>query len=131
MVTIEEVAAYAEAFPDVTVGERYGHPTWFVDGKAFAWIRSFSKADIKRFGDAGPPGGPILAVKVEDLGDKQAVLESGSKGFFTIPHFDGFAAVLIQLDAAAKRGVRAAIEDAWLATAPDRLGEEYLANKTR
>ncbi len=43
----------------------------------------------------------------------------GAKGFFTIAHFDGFAAVLVQLDKVAKRPLREAIEDAWLACAPD------------
>ena len=46
-----------------------------------------------------PPDGPIFAVSVADLNEKEAVLASGQKGFFTIPHFDGFAAVLIQLQA--------------------------------
>jgi len=74
MVSVEEVAELAMALPEVTVGERFGNRTWFVDGKAFAWERPFSKADIKRFGDETPPEGPILAVSVEDLGEKEAVL---------------------------------------------------------
>jgi hypothetical protein len=126
MVTLDEAARLALELPEVTEGERHGHRTWFVGGKAFAWERRFSKADIKRFGDASPPEGPILAVRVEDLGEKEAVLASQRKGFFTIPHFDGFPAVLIQLKAVGKRAVREAIVDGWLACAPSRLAEEYL-----
>src|SRR5215207_7593438 len=97
MVTLEEAAQLALDLPDVTEGQHHGRRTWFVGGKAFAWERPFSKADIRRFGDARPPEGPILAVSVADLGEKEAVLAAGAKGFFTIPHFDGYAAVLIQL----------------------------------
>jgi hypothetical protein len=129
MVTIDEVTGMAMAMPEVTEGERHGHRTWFVAGKAFAWERQFSKADIKRFGDATPPDGPILAVHVADLNEKQAVLAAGQKGFFTIPHFDGYAAVLIQLKAAGKRAVREAILDAWLAKAPERLSEGYVTKR--
>ena len=124
---MDEVAAWAEALPEVTVTERYGNRAWSVGKTVFAWERAFSKADIKRFGDATPPGDPIVAVKVEDLGDKEAVLAAGHRGFFTIPHFDGFPAVLIELRLAGKRAVREAIEDAWLASAPRQLVDEYLA----
>jgi hypothetical protein len=126
MATIDEAAEIASALPEVTIGERYGNRTWLVAGKGFAWERSFSKADIKRFGDASPPDGPILAVKVADLGEKEAVLGAGIKGVFTIPHFDGFPAVLIQLNKVGKRALREAITDAWLACAPPKLADEYL-----
>ncbi len=112
--------------PEVTQGERYGHGTWSVAGKAFAWDRPFSKADLRRFGDASPPDGPILAVRVEDLGEKEAVLAMQTKGFFTIPHFDGYPAVLIQLKTVGKRALREAIVDGWLACAPRKLAEEYI-----
>lgn len=100
-------------------------------GKAFAWERPFSKADIKRFGDATPPDGPILALAVEDLGEKEAVLAAGTKGIFTIPHFDGYPAVLVQLHVIGKRALREAIVDAWLACAPDALAATYLTVKRR
>jgi hypothetical protein len=131
VITVDEVAQIALGLPDVTEGERHGHRTWFVRGKAFAWDRPFSKADVKRFGDAPVPEGPILAVSVADLDDKEAVLQEGARGFFTIPHFDGYAAVLIQLRVVGKRRVREALIDGWLAAAPSTLAEEYLASTRR
>ncbi len=129
MVSIEEAARLALELPEVTEGERYGNRTWVVAGKAFAWERPFSKADIRRFGDASPPEGPILAVRVEDLGEKEAVLASEPKAFFTIPHFDGYAAVLIQLKQVSKRALRDAIIDGWLACAPSPLADDYIKQR--
>jgi hypothetical protein len=126
MVSVDEVARMALDLPEVAEGERHGTRTWLVAGKAFAWERPFSKADIRRFGDASPPDGPILAVRVEDLGEKEAVLAAQPKSFFTIPHFDGYSAVLIQLKTVTKRAVREAIIDGWLACAPPDLANAYV-----
>lgn len=116
----------AFGLPEVTEGERYGYRTWSVGGKAFAWERPFSKADLRRFGDVSPPDGPIFAVCVEDLGEKEAVLAAQPKAFFTIPHFDGYSAVLIQLKTVTKRALREAIIDGWLACAPPALAKAYV-----
>ncbi len=126
MVTFEDVARLALGLPDVSEGLRHGHRTWFVATKGFAWERPFTKADVRRFGDDTPPAGPILAVSVSDLEEKEAVLASHPRAFFTIPHFDGYKAVLVRLDKATDRELSEAIEDAWMACAPPALVQRHL-----
>ena len=128
MANLADVEAIIAALPEVTEGARFGHRTWFVKNKAFAWERPYSKADLKRFGDETPPDGDILAVNVEDLEEKEAVLAAGRRGIFTIEHFANYPAVLVQLRVVGTRVLRDAIVDAWLAAAPAALADEFVAN---
>src|SRR3954466_15657016 len=129
--TVSDVAALVDRLPQVTEGERHGHRTWSVAGKAFAWERPFSKADLRRFGEETPPDGPILAVRVADLGEKEAVLAAHPGPLFTIPHFEGFSAVLVHLRTVPKKLLREVIVAAWLACAPPGVAETSLARVDR
>ena len=134
MVSLDDVARIAGDLPEVVETERHGVRAWAIPGatarggaKVFAWERPFSKADIRRYGAETPPDGPILAIRVADLHEKEAVLAANPGGFFTIPHFDGYAAVLVHLEKVTEADLREAIVDGWLACAPAELAERYRA----
>jgi hypothetical protein len=63
---------------------------------------------------------------VEDLGEKEAALAAHPEAFFTISHFDGFSAVLIQLPKVSAPALREAVTDGWLACAPPALVSQFL-----
>ncbi len=129
--TFEDVDEIATSLPGVTVGTSWGNRTWLVEGKGFAWQRPFSKADLERFGDETPPAGEILAVRVESLDAKDALLAMALPGFFTIPHFNGYAAVLIALKKARAKDVRAALLEGFRAMAAAVSRKKPAARKPR
>jgi hypothetical protein len=77
--------------------------------------------------DAAPEG-PILGARVEHLGAKEALLADDSGVYFTTPHFDGYPAILIQLDLISVTDLEEVTVEAWLARAPKRLVDAYLAD---
>jgi hypothetical protein len=64
-----------------------------------------------------------------ELPEVMKALASQPKAFFTIPHFDGYPAVLVHLKAVGKGALREAIVDGWLACAPSKLADEYVARE--
>ena len=126
MADFEDVERLVAMLPDISEGTRYGHRTWAVGGKGFAWERPFSKADIKRFVGAPVPQGPILALVTDGLEDKESLLQAHHEYLFTIPHFDGYPAVLLHLESASENDLRESLLDAWLVHAPTSVARTYL-----
>jgi hypothetical protein len=97
---------------------------WRVKDKLFVWERPLRRADLDALGDEAPDG-PILGARVEHLVAKEALLADDPSVFFTTPHFDGYPAVLVQLDRIGLDDLREVIVEAWLVGAPKRLAKEY------
>jgi hypothetical protein len=63
---------------------------------------------------------------VEHLRAKEALLADDPEVFFTTPHFDGYAAILVRLERIAIEGLQEVVVEAWLSRAPARLAQGYL-----
>src|SRR6185312_283231 len=90
---------------------------WRIKDKLFVWERPLRRSDLEALGDAAPEG-PILGARVEHLGAKEALLADPSGVFFTTPHFDGFPAILVRLDAISVEDLDEVVVEAWLCRAP-------------
>lgn len=133
MATLDDVRAIALALPGVTerAGGRSGEPSWRLPTGQIAWIRRPSKVDLRQLADLGLewPDGPVLGVSVSSLEEKAALLASEPDGLFSIPHFDGYPALLVQLDAVEKDRLAELIADAWLERAPVLVAKQWLAER--
>jgi hypothetical protein len=72
-------------------------PQWRVKDKLFVWERPLRRADCEALGDSAPDG-PILGVRVADVGVKEALLAADPDVYFTTPHFDGYPTILVRLN---------------------------------
>ena len=124
----DDVDRLALALPEAEGGTSYGNRAWSVKGKAFAWERPLRKIDLKALGDAAPEG-PILGARVEHLVAKEALLADAPDVYFTTPHFDGYPAVLVRLGAIDVPELEELLAEAWLARAPKRLADAFLADR--
>ena len=125
MPTWDDVARLALALPETHEGTAYGHRAWKVKGRNLVWERPLRQSDYELLG-ADAPEGPILGARVEHEGAKQALLADDPAVFFTTPHFDGYPAVLVRLDAIALDELQELITEAWLVQAPKRLAKSFL-----
>ncbi|HEY0225045.1 MAG TPA: MmcQ/YjbR family DNA-binding protein [Mycobacterium sp.] len=103
---------------------------WRVGKKLLAWERPLRPSDRDALAAQGaqPPEGDILGVRVSDEGVKFALVNDDPAVYFTTPHFDGYAAVLVKLDAIDVAELEELITEAWLTQAPRKLVQEFLAD---
>jgi hypothetical protein len=122
----DDVRRIALGLPETTERSAHGQPAWRVRDKLFVWDRPLRQSDYEALGD-GAPEGPVLGARVADEGVKEALIASDPEVYFTTPHFDGYPAVLVRLDAITQRELGELITDAWLARAPKRLARDFLS----
>lgn len=120
----DDVRRIALSLPETTEQDLHGLPSWRVRGKLFVWERPLRQSDLRALGDAAPAGA-ILGARVEHLGAKEALIADDPDVFFTIPHFEGYPAVLVLIERIELDVLEEVIVEAWLARAPKRLAREY------
>lgn len=105
-----DVVAIGTKLPEVEESTSYGTPALKVRGKTFTRMKE---------------DGETLAVKVLDLEDKEALLQSEPDVLFTTPHYDGYAYVLVRLEVVERGLLEELLEDAWRCAAPKRVLAAY------
>jgi hypothetical protein len=106
----DTVRGLALSFPEVEASSS-GRVSFSVRGKGFAW-------------EARERDGGGLAVRV-DRAEKQLFLDANPDVYFTAPHYSGYPAVQIRVEAIGREELRERLEDAWLIQAPKKLAAAY------
>jgi hypothetical protein len=109
--TVDDVRRIALSLPEVIEKPWFGTPGFRVKDKGFLRVRDEAE------------GG--LVVWVADLEEKEALLASDPAKFFTTPHYDGHATVLVHLEAIEEDELTELIVDAWLLRAPARVRKAH------
>jgi hypothetical protein len=129
--TPQDVDELCLALPEVELGTSWGdRPTYKVRGKGFLLFRAPHKSAVDPV--TGEEYDDLLVVEVASEHEKRALVE-GDGPFFTIPHFDGYNAVLVQqsrLGEITRGELAEVIIDAWLKRAPKTLAKAYLSAGT-
>jgi hypothetical protein len=111
MATEDDVRRIALSLPDTEEKPWYGSPGYKVRDKGFLRIRREAE------------GG--LVVFVGDLGEKEMLLASDPGKFFTTPHYDGHASVLVNLPAIEVDELAELITESWRLRAPRKVLAAY------
>jgi hypothetical protein len=130
MATFEDVRGIALALPHTEEREGGWHmgPSWrVVGGTMFAWSRPVTGKDLEWMREHGEePGDEVLGVRVDGEEAKAELLAAFPGSLFTIPHFDGYPAVLIRLPLVPLDQLRELVTDSWLLRAPKRIAQTWL-----
>ncbi|MFI6295260.1 MmcQ/YjbR family DNA-binding protein [Nonomuraea sp. NPDC050790] len=106
MVTEEDVRRLALALPETGEKPMYGTPAFYVKARWFARIRE---------------EGEVLVLPVATQEDKHELIAADPDVFFTLPHYDGHAIVLVRMPAIGEQETAELLADAWRLRAPGKL----------
>jgi len=107
-----------------------GRPEYTVHGKLFCCHRGRRKDAIDP--ETGERLHDVLMFRVPDLDVKELLLGDDRGVFFTTPHFDGYAAILLRIPGLARidrEELRELVVDAWLTRAQKRVAKAWLAEQ--
>lgn len=132
--TAADVDEICRSLPETELGISWGdRPTWKVPrgerGKGFVLYRMPHQTAVDP--DTGEMYDDLVVILTPTTAEKQALVDDASTPFFTIDHFRGFDAVLVQQSRLGELDVeelREIITDAWAKRAPKRLVREYLGD---
>jgi hypothetical protein len=133
--TPEDVDRIARSLPEVELGISWGdRPTYKVPkgekGKGFLLHRMPHKTAVDP--ETGEMYDDLLVIHTPTHEAKQELVDDERLPFFTIDHFNGFKAVLVQQSRLGEIGVdelEEIITDAWAARAPKRLVKQFFAER--
>jgi len=127
MADLDELAL---ALPEAVREDDDGRPSYKVDGRAFCFHRSRRKDAVDP--ETGERLDDVLVFRVADLGVKELLLSDARGAYFTTPHWDGYAAVLVRIPDLARLDrdeLQDLVEEAWLTRAKTRLAKAWLAER--
>lgn len=120
MATIEDVRRLAMTLPGVTEGP--DGVRWLVADRPFAWAW-MERVDPRKPRLLNPR---VIAVRVRGEAEKRERLAANPDSCFTEPHYDGYPAVLVRLEALTPDALEAVLREAWLTRAPASLAQSGL-----
>jgi len=127
----DDVDVICAALPETELGTSWGdRPTWKVPtgakGKGFLIHRAPHKNAVDP--QTGEMYDDLLVIMTPTEAEKRALVDDPATPFFTIDHFNGYAAVLVQqsrLGEITRDELAEIIADAWAAKAPKRLVKQH------
>ena len=128
--TMKDLDTLALAMPEATKQVEDGRPTYKVQEKMFCFHRRRRKDAVDP--QTGEQLDDVLVFRVADLGVKEMLVADARGIYFTTPHWNGYAAVLMRirdLDRLDRDELRDLVEEAWLTRAQKRLAKEWLARE--
>jgi hypothetical protein len=131
MSDLRDLDDLALALPETTKElSRDDRPSYLVHGKLFCCHRSRRRDAIDH--ETGELLDDVLMFRVVDLGVKELLLADERGIFFTTPHFDGYAAVLVRIPDLARlerEELHHLVAEAWLTRAQKRVAKAWLAEQ--
>ncbi|CAN5842314.1 MmcQ/YjbR family DNA-binding protein [soil metagenome] len=123
MATLNDLHKLALSLPETSQAE--GQIAYAVQNKGkakgFAW-GWMERIDPKKARVLNPE---VIAVRVRDLHEKEAVLAIYPEKFFTEPHYNNFPAILVRLAAVEVDELQALLTTAWRCQAPPALVKRF------